>query len=376
MGRGNTEDVVRDKQYYYEGADCVIQIENTLFRVHKFLLARDSSAFGDMLTLPEYKGVTMLEGSSDLYPIRLYGESSDRFRILLSILYALPSEIGKFRDSPLGSEGVDTLCAIACITNKYHFTSTETWAINTIYDRLAGTDKVFEPNISWTSARMGRVLEAARLCGHSDLENAIVFLWKKRLTQEEVSPGPALAIADKYGIRSLVGAAYYTQLMQMRPGFVTIEEEKCRTAKVEGDVTTEVIGEGLDEDFVQLSAEQRIRLLSGYWSLTRLWKYELSRRAPNFAKPDGCTYHQHGCLSTWTMGWIDTAVSPAMFDYPPADVIGRLQRMESVLSGDPSLQTALTPQCLRRAMAAVKATIEKVRDSLPDHFVDLSKGKA
>lgn len=61
-------------------------------QVHKFLLARDASAFQDMFSIPsdaEADSGPSREGRSDANPIVLYGETEDEFRILLSALYAL-----------------------------------------------------------------------------------------------------------------------------------------------------------------------------------------------------------------------------------------------------------------------------------------------
>lgn len=61
--------------------------------MHKFLLARDASAFQDMFCMPAdadpHATGTVREGSSDENPIVLYGETEDEFRTLLSALYAL-----------------------------------------------------------------------------------------------------------------------------------------------------------------------------------------------------------------------------------------------------------------------------------------------
>ncbi|CCL99253.1 uncharacterized protein FIBRA_01268 [Fibroporia radiculosa] len=86
-----SDPVVRDEAYYIDGADCVIRVENTLFRVHRFLLARDSSAFQDMFSLPLGEGSqsALQEGFSDSNPIRLFGDTAQEFRTLLSLLYAL-----------------------------------------------------------------------------------------------------------------------------------------------------------------------------------------------------------------------------------------------------------------------------------------------
>jgi hypothetical protein len=55
--------------------------------VHRFLLARDGSAFENMFTLPSDRG-TSPQGLSDDHPIVLY-DDEDEFRALCWALYAL-----------------------------------------------------------------------------------------------------------------------------------------------------------------------------------------------------------------------------------------------------------------------------------------------
>jgi hypothetical protein len=103
---------IRDERYYMdnEGADCVILAGKVLFKVrllllfstwiihlvhvqvHRFILSKDSSAFGNMFAMPAGHGndglVLPREGSSDENPIVLQ-EDPDQFRALLWSLYAL-----------------------------------------------------------------------------------------------------------------------------------------------------------------------------------------------------------------------------------------------------------------------------------------------
>lgn len=45
----------------------IIQVENRLFRVHRYFLTRESGFFHDMFSLPQAQGV--VEGSSDDNPL-------------------------------------------------------------------------------------------------------------------------------------------------------------------------------------------------------------------------------------------------------------------------------------------------------------------
>ncbi|KAH9006325.1 hypothetical protein EDB86DRAFT_2873206 [Lactarius hatsudake] len=58
------------KEYYIHGGDAVFSVENTLFRVHRFFLTRDSSWFRERLPYPASPGET-IKGSSDNLPLVL-----------------------------------------------------------------------------------------------------------------------------------------------------------------------------------------------------------------------------------------------------------------------------------------------------------------
>lgn len=268
-----------------------------------------------------------------------------------------PPELHKYNTA---NADADALLNIASITNKYHFASIESWAVDALYNVVSGLHGTPLHDLSiFSSVRMARILEVALLCGHQRLKEFVVKTWTKRILQRNLRPFLALAVAEKYELRGLLGVAYYVQLMDMEEGF---EMDKVE----EKDGAT-------NEDGISLTPEQKIRLLSGHWSLTQLWE-RLRTSPPTFTRPDGCTYHQHGCLSTWTTVWATVGKSEQTLRFRTADVVTRLRSIEEQLCVHTDLQCALTPQCKRRALLAVKATIKEVQDGLADHFVDLARG--
>jgi hypothetical protein len=71
----------------YQPIDIFIKIENTLFNVHKYQLAK-SEVFSEMFKLPKPKGGEPEEGSSPECPIVICGTTSSDFAALLKVLYA------------------------------------------------------------------------------------------------------------------------------------------------------------------------------------------------------------------------------------------------------------------------------------------------
>lgn len=259
---------------------------------------------------------------------------------------------------------------IASLTNKYHFDTTSSWAISAVYSVTSGAyGSPTHPAADLTrvsSAVLTRILEVALRCGHSRLVDYVVECWSNRILSHNLKPAPAIAVADKHGIRNLRGVAYYVQLMEMGPAF------DLATGTAEEDVS---LSEDLDEDpsgpHVPLTQVHITRLLSGFYSLVSLWD-RLRQSPPKFPRPDGCTYHSHGCLATFQSVWSDAARAERTMRYSSADVVGRLRCMEEMMRADRDLCCALSPMCLREAMGAVKKTIKEVQDGLADRFVDLT----
>ncbi|KAI0631961.1 hypothetical protein C8Q77DRAFT_1059613 [Trametes polyzona] len=377
---------VRDTEYYIEGADCVIRVEDTLFRVHRYFLGRDNSAFQYMFSMPVQGGASWhgMEGSSDDNPIRLYGESAERFRDLLSVIYDLPPQLQAY-NTPAGN--VDRLLTICEMTNKYHFATTETWAVNALYNVVTGLHEIPPPQHHpdhCSSAWMKRLLEVALLCGHGKLRELVAKCWVDRIITRDLRPIHALEIAARSGERHLAGYAYYVQLLEMGPDFDpgVLEDGKqfarsrlgshpataaATAATAPGGGAAAPNSEPRIGTPAVLTVEQKQRLLAGHWSLTRLWE-RLRASPPVLDRPDGCTYHKHGCVSTWTEVWRAVGKSEVTLRHESADVVGRLLAMERQLLVHPDLLCALTPQCKRAAELVVRATIAQVKEGLAGHF--------
>ena len=269
---------------------------------------------------------------------------------------------------------------IAEMTNKYHFTSTETWAVDALHDVMRGT--YGPPQTQYelgrcSSTLMERLLGVALLCGHTALRDYVVQRWVDRIVARDLRPIHALEIADNNGIIRLQGYAYYVQLLEMddrfEPGVMEDGKEHSRlaTALAVARPGGNGIASSRAGTSVALTPKQNERLLFGHWSLSWLWG-RLRSNPPEFQQPEGCTNHQDGCLSTWADVWWDLGTLEATLKRPAWDVLGRLQAMEYHLSRSvdmhSQLSRALTPQCKRGAIDALKATIKEVQEGLLDHF--------
>lgn len=97
---GQVGSVTRHETYYIPSGDVVFQVENTLFRVHRYFFERESAPFRDMLSLPMPGGQNsntgsdkgkspsrQPEGTTDESPINLPQVTSDDFASLLWVFY-------------------------------------------------------------------------------------------------------------------------------------------------------------------------------------------------------------------------------------------------------------------------------------------------
>ncbi|TFK52351.1 hypothetical protein OE88DRAFT_1698157 [Heliocybe sulcata] len=339
------ETLVRDDKYYRADGDCIIKVENTLFKIHRFLLARDSSAFQNMFSFPT-NDKEVVEGSSDEYPVPLIGDTAEKFRVLLSVMYALPLELQAYNST---TAAIDSLMTIAEMTNKYHFTTMETWAVDALHNVLSGAYGKPQTDLATcNSTTLARLLETAILCNHTGLRSLIVSKWANRILLRDIGPALAIVVADRHALRSLQGIAYYVQLME-----VGSDPQKLRA-----DTT--------------LNRDQRARLLSGHWSLVKLWD-RLRISAPAFQRSDGCTFHSHGCSKVWEDQWLEAGKNEKTLAYSSADVLGRLRCMKENLMMNGEIVLRLTPQCRKAAVESLWRTIKEVEDGLADHFSDLTQ---
>ncbi|KAL5633933.1 hypothetical protein ACGC1H_005952 [Rhizoctonia solani] len=77
----------RHSKFYFDNTLIVIQVEDTLFNVHKYQLLK-SETFADMFKLPKRADGEPEEGSSPEYPIVMEGVAAADFEALMTVLYA------------------------------------------------------------------------------------------------------------------------------------------------------------------------------------------------------------------------------------------------------------------------------------------------
>ncbi|KAJ3730583.1 hypothetical protein C8R42DRAFT_558506, partial [Lentinula raphanica] len=310
--------LVRDPEYYIPDGNTVIQVENVLFKVHRYILSRDGSAFEGMFSLdnipnsdsaetlimPHSESIQTYphshlhhrhsspEGASDKSPILLTGDTAADFRSLLWALYALPADVFAM---PSTQPQLNRLIGIARIAHKYAFRTTESWALSVLtmcVCQAPDTPSAGRSIVSSTELLI-QLTEVAVLCAHDELHEAVEPIWADLLfagqTHDIVS---AIGLADRYTaqLRPLLGLAYYLMMLKGK-------EEWLKSASGDDEGDPEKMKKP------RLTRDQRIRLLSGYYNLSRACE-SLPSNPPKLTHHPSSAAHAHArCGESWDTLW-------------------------------------------------------------------------
>ncbi|KAI0632319.1 hypothetical protein C8Q77DRAFT_1218732 [Trametes polyzona] len=368
----------RDPTYYINDGNSVLLVENTLFKVHRSVLTKDKSAFETMFQLSgetdsarsdSSMGATQ-EGESDDNPIRLQGDTADEFRALLWALYALPHEL---TIAMSGEADCVQLVNLVRITHKYQFRSIMNWALAALhhyYSRPGAFDDVLTtaataptvpgvPTLPHTGPAtpgpspshpptLVQITELAALCERADLLECTVARWK-RLIGEGRDLALALATGERFNLRPVVGLAYHALMLR---GKAYWDAERA------------------------LTRAQRVRLLAGFYALTKLWE-ALPGQPPPLTHGARCTSQQR-CTKAFGVLWrtvleTGTQVMPGL---AREDLLGKIMLAESVMKAMVEREIPSQgfldgiPHCRESALIATTMRMREIKDSLADYFSD------
>ncbi|KAJ6508369.1 hypothetical protein C8R45DRAFT_441074 [Mycena sanguinolenta] len=344
----------RDQTYYISDGNTILQVENTLFKVHRSMLIKDKSTFDSMFSLDAYTYNTEdpqmndpSEGESDENPIRLHGDKAEEFSALMWSLYSLPAELAL----AMTSQANDLqLIHLARIAHKYQFRSTESWALSALtayHSNTGGSNSV---------QNLVQITELSILCDCKALLDAAVTKWK-RLLGEGRAVAVAIGVAERLDLRSLLGLAYYSMMLKGR--------------------------EVWDSD-PQLNARQRVRLLSGHYNLIRLCE-ELPSSPPRLTHDHSCV-RKGKCKNAFAAFWKlilttkDGGLAGQVLKLQSADLLAKVMLAESIIRAfaegnipnlDLSESGEMHEKCLQIALQAAHDKVKEVQDNLVDLFSDV-----
>jgi hypothetical protein len=336
------EKPVRDPEYYKDesqGGFCIFQVENRLFRVHRFFLMREPSALEDMLRFPEKSFNN--HGSSDDNPIVL-SDTAEQFRDLLWALYARPSDLQKLSDHG----DIGKLLNISEMAHKYFIGSFRTWSVQCIYT-LAKDG--YGPLRNASSEVFARILSIATASGHEKLLDVLTKKLMSRILWHNMSPDPILPIAEKNELRRVQGICYYRQLTKM-------ERDTPRHSYSSGSQLAIPL---------HISVDKRKRFFRAHNQLVKLWE-QLRSNPPMFGR-DGCPSHGL-CLDTWMHLWNEAGSSAEILRYGPADVLGRLKTFMIYLRHSMNETPAINEPCMLSALETIAMIRDKIIENLMEYF--------
>ncbi|KAI0789822.1 hypothetical protein C8Q75DRAFT_717809 [Abortiporus biennis] len=376
--------VTRDDTYYLEDGSCILQVEDVLFNVHRTILSKDSSLFSSMFSLPQTGEI--IEGRSDAHPIILHGDTVSEFKsfLWLVIQFSIPHELMAIH-SPKGD--LDRLMAIARVSFKYHFKSLETWALDAINDHVISKESpmlvfagignfpgpavtTFNSSATFSAHRnqVSKLVRLAQLCGHEKLLNTMITLLRRLMSGSIQYAHLAMTLADELDIRALRGIAY---LEVMHKAVVVAKSAP-------GSGSDRIYGESEDNETEIVDAEgrlivtreQQLRLLTGYYRLTREWeKIRLMPIMFEHAGTCGATWHQHGCPQSWTDFWKEKTKCDSVMNLGLADLLGRLRAMSKEFDRWGSANY-MHHECRVTARRAIQDKIRSIEETLPNYFMD------
>ncbi|KAF8214919.1 hypothetical protein K438DRAFT_1705372 [Mycena galopus ATCC 62051] len=360
---------IHDDTYYLEDGSCIISVQNTLFNVHRTILSKDNSSFCTMFTLPQ--GDNEIEGRSDENPIVLTGDTVAEFRHFLWALYALPPELRVIHSS---DADLTQLMDIARIANKYSFKTIETWSLDAIQEYVnrkpspiltsipPPNSYTFSPNAAAaleSTAQLTRLIRLAQMCSHEKLLSTMITLLRQLMSSSLQYAYLAMTLADELDLRALRGAAYL-EVMQK-----AVVVKRTKVDAIRRKPATAVVG---PEGRLVVNRPQQLRLLSGYYRLTRTWE-RLRTTPPHFdhAPSCGATWHQHGCTQSWLEFWKEKTRSDAVLALGLADVLGRLKQVQRDYDRWGSA-TYMHHDCRMAAKRSIGEVLRNVEEALPDYF--------
>lgn len=251
------------------------------------------------------------------------------------------------------------LVNLARMAHKYQFRSIETWVLSAVHNYYSRSG-AFDPTPSTTPPTLPptapastppsleQLTELAALCERPDLLELAIARWKKQISEGR-DLALAINIGERLNLRQILGLAYHALMLKGRAHWDTEPT---------------------------LARDQRVRLLSGYYALTKLWE-ALPGLPPMLAHNVRCTSNQR-CNKAFGQLWKGVlerseGVVPGL---QREDVLAKLiiveSLMKTLLDNNAQLLAGLdgVPACRESAVVMTAMRVREFQEALPDYFKD------
>ncbi|KAF7298659.1 hypothetical protein MIND_00813100 [Mycena indigotica] len=192
--------VVHDETYFFDDGDCLFQVENVLFNLHRVILGRDpESMFRSMFA--------DAQGSS-AEVISLSGDTAAEFRVLCWAMYLLPGDAYALSMEQIGDTEVKKYLDLLNMAHKYTLPHFEKWA----WEMLSSVEDMLRPLQTYLNGCLEPGLEAAMAlairCNLSSLLDLVLAILIKSAKSGAISASRVLVLGEKYQQRSLQTEIY------------------------------------------------------------------------------------------------------------------------------------------------------------------------
>ncbi|KAF7329395.1 BTB domain-containing protein [Mycena kentingensis (nom. inval.)] len=291
----------RHAEFYVEGDGlCVIRVEATLFKVHRYLLVKATDVFSDLFKLPQ--GATT-EGTSDDNPIVLSDDSAADFASLLKYLYSSGCDTNP-QDIPLSE--LQNVFAVAKLAHKYQMKGWQKWAANVLHTLVRWNRARF------SSVDFGRCYDLAYLLNDRSLQAGVIAAWGSRVIKGELPAPPALDAAEAHAERFFLCDLYKFELSRIPTTF-----------------STTLNYTGYKPIHIQ-------RIFVGHWSLRAWWTHYAATPYKLVALPACAGSRHENCVREFESRWRDAVVS-AERKYPSIALLRlRIDWMQKLVSALPN----------------------------------------
>ncbi|KAJ6605387.1 hypothetical protein DFH09DRAFT_1121306 [Mycena vulgaris] len=264
---------VRDPDFYEDSGDCILRVENTLFKISTASSLFETPVFSASFTLPQ--GNLNVEGLFDDKPIFLCGDKARDLRSFLKCVYA---PILETQAANLPVTELPAVVAVAHLAHKYEMASWQKGAFLAI-------EKFFDDDL----AVLGSLdfLAIYTLCSNvaaDDVSARTSSLWLDRI-RTDLPIAEALDAAESHNDRTFLITLYELFLSQMPTTTPTVFYPASFPLH------------GIRPVHIQ-------RILAGYWSLSVSWNQFRQLVVPMSRRIE-CPLDRHKdkCLPAYKSQW-------------------------------------------------------------------------
>lgn len=229
---------------------------------------------------------------------------------------------------------------------EYHSRDWESQSILGISTQLLNTSPPLLLRDSTSAEIFVCLFQLAKACGDRQLDQIIQNAWLTRIRSHQLSPIPAILLADDYACRDFLSATLYEYL-------ITVEPLISSSRRIDGDSP--------------LSYNQNLHIFQGYYSLSAYWT-ELCQEPLGFLHGQKCLCNRD-CREMWRSRWLPVAcqLSPGC---SPVDLLRRLWSVEKMMREDKLLCACMTKECKESALGALLQKRRNVSKNMY-HYFDL-----